>query len=104
MKTQENPMKEQDIPNAITEAAVAMLRPYAPDITSAKIKNLCVIPDDKDERLLTRKEAAFALHISSATLDRMLRDGELPRRKIRGAVRIPLSAVNILRNGKGVNE
>ena len=94
-------MKEQNIPNAITEAAVAMLRPYAPDITSAKIKNLCVIPDDeKNERLLTRKEAAFALHISSATLDRMLRDGELPRRKIRGAVRIPLSAINILRNGE----
>jgi excisionase family DNA binding protein len=48
---------------------------------------------DEVETLLTRKEAAQALKVSLPTIDRCLRDGVLPKRRIRGAVRIPASAV-----------
>ena len=48
---------------------------------------------DEVETQLTRKEAALTLKVSLPTVDRCLRDGILPKRRIRGAVRIPASAV-----------
>ena len=89
------------IPKPIAEAVIAMLRPYAPDLTATKLEHaICFkLEAEKPEQLLSRKEAAKLLCISIPTIDRMLRDGQLPLRRIRGAVRIPLSAVEALMNG-----
>lgn len=82
------------IPKPIAEAVVTMLLPYAPNLTVEKLEaSILETPSPKNqEKLLTRKEAAEALNVSIPTIDRMLRDEHLPRRKIRGAVRIPESA------------
>ncbi len=95
-------MSSITIPKPIAEAAIAMLRPYAPDLTAAKLElAICFKPEpEKPEQLLSRKEAAKLLCVSMPTIDRMLRDGGLPRRRIRGAVRIPLSAIEAIVNGK----
>lgn len=87
-------MDNLQIPQPIVEAAVAMLRPYAPDLTIEKLQTAIFREpvSDKPVKLLTRKETAELLNVSIPTIDRMLRDGNLPRRKIRGAVRIPQSA------------
>lgn len=89
-------MQIQEIPEAITTAAASMLAPYCPGLDAAKLEAAINFePDEgKIEKLLTRKEAAIALSISVVSVDRMLRDGDLPRRRIRGNVRIPQSAVS----------
>ena len=94
-------MTNQTIPQPIAEAATAMLQPYAPNLTAAKLESaICFIPEaHTEEQLLTRKEAAKESSVSIPTLDRMLRDGELPRRRIRGAVRVPLSAIEAIKSG-----
>lgn len=94
-------MQNIPIPHPIAEAVIAMLRPYAPDLTPAKLESaLCFKAEpNAQEQLLTRKDAAKMLSISLPTLDRMLRDGELPRRHIRGAVRIPLSSIEAITSG-----
>ncbi|VGO12624.1 hypothetical protein PDESU_01177 [Pontiella desulfatans] len=91
------------IPQPIAEAAIAMLRPYAPDLTIEKLEAALFqkTPPNLPDKLLTRKEAAKLLNVSIPTIDRMLRDGELPHRHIRRAVRITLSAVNLLTENKG---
>jgi len=92
-----------EIPQAITEAVTALLRPYVPGLTAAKLESaICFVPDAEPvERLLSRRESAVALSVSIPTLDRMLRDGELPRRRIRGTVRIPQSAIESIKRGEG---
>lgn len=42
----------------------------------------------KPDVLLTKKEAATRLAVSTSTIDRMLRDGELSRVVVRKSVRI----------------
>ena len=90
-------MKHSHIPQPIAEAAVTMLRPYVPELTVDKLeKRITGNQDKRPEKLLTRKEAAKLLSVSIPTIDRMLRDGELNRQHIRGAVRISRSAVERL--------
>lgn len=91
-------MQNIPIPHPIAEAVIAMLRPYAPDLTPAKLESaLCFKPEpNTQEQLLSRKDAAEKLNISVTTLDRMLRDGELHRLRIRGNVRIPLSSIRAI--------
>ena len=83
------------IPEHIANGVAAMLAPYCPGLTAERL--LSAIAPKKEhavvETLLTRKEAAEALKVSLPTVDRCLRDGVLPKRRIRGAVRIPASAV-----------
>ncbi|MCF7848564.1 MAG: helix-turn-helix domain-containing protein [Kiritimatiellales bacterium] len=93
------------IPDAIKTAAAAMLAPYCNGgLTPEKLETAISFKPDEEvaEKLLTRKEAAAALSVSLPTLDRMLRENELPRRRIRGAVRIPKSAINAFVLGKEV--
>jgi len=91
-------MMHTPIPHPIAEAVVTMLQPYAPELTVKKLEQ-AIFRDEttsRSEKLLTRKEAAKKLSVSIPTIDRMLRDGDLPHRHIRRAVRIPLSAVNLI--------
>ena len=72
-----------------------MLAPYCPGLTTERLRVAVSFEPEKDEveTLLTRKETAQALKVSLPTIDRCLRDGVLPKRRIRGAVRIPAKAV-----------
>ena len=90
------------IPEHIANGVAAMLAPYCPGLTAARLLSaISFEPEKKEaETLLTRKEAAEALKVSIPTVDRCLRDGTLPKRRIRGAVRIPSSAVICLIGNK----
>lgn len=87
-------MDQTQIPKLIADAVISMLLPYAPDLTVEKLESVISAKPESQmpEKLLTRKEAAKTLNVSIPTIDRMLRDGELPRVHIRGAVRIPASS------------
>lgn len=85
------------IPRHIAEAVVAMLHPYVPAITVNNLEAL-LFPEQKEE-LVTREEATEVLRVSLSTVDRMLRDGDLPRRRVRGRVHIPLSAIKAVMDG-----
>ena len=92
----------KQIPEAITAAAVSMLAPYAPDLTSAKLESAIAFKQEKPdsgERLLSRKEAAQSLHISLPTIDRMLASHELGRVTVRGRVFIRHSEVQRIISG-----
>ena len=86
---------QNQIPENIANGVAAMLAPYCPGLTTERLLAAVSFEPEKDEveTLLTRKEAAEALKVSLPTIDRCLRDGVLPKRRIRGAVRIPSSAV-----------
>ncbi len=49
-----------------------------------------------DERLYTDTEVAERLGVSRSTVKRMRRDGQLPTVYVRGAARVPKSAVDAL--------
>ena len=86
---------QNQIPENIVTGATAMLAPYCPGLTTGRLLEAISFEPEKNEveTLLTRKEAAEALKVSLPTIDRCLCDGVLPKRKIRGAVRIPACAV-----------
>ena len=86
---------QNQIPENIVTGVTAMLVPYCPGLTAERLLSAISFEPEKREAeiLLTRKEAAEALKVSLPTIDRCLRDGVLPKRKIRGAVRIPACAV-----------
>ena len=91
------------IPEHIANGVAAMLAPYCPGLTAERLLSaISFEPEKKEaETLLTRKEAAEALKVSVPTVDRCLRDDTLPKHRIRGAVRIPSSAVDRLIANKG---
>jgi len=94
--------KTSEIPSTITTAITSILAPYCPGLTPSELtKRLSFVPgaEEQAERLLTRKESAAALAISTITLDRMIKAGELEARRIRGSVRIPHSAVQAIIEG-----
>jgi excisionase family DNA binding protein len=93
----------QSIPKEISTAAARMLEPYAPGLTAERLAEAITYqPEAESERLLTRREVASRLRVSMPTCDRLLRSGQLPKRRIRGAVRVPASAVEAILNGKAV--
>lgn len=90
-------MNETQIPEAITAAAVSMLAPYAPDLTPARLVSAIAFKQESPnsfDTLLSRKEAAKALHISLPTIDRMLASRELERVTVRGRVFIRQSEIH----------
>lgn len=46
------------------------------------------------------KEIEAELSVSKSTVARMMRDGQLPRVKVRGCVRIPAEAVERIKEGR----
>ena len=94
---------QKEVPENIIVGVAAMLAPYCPGLTAERLQAaISFEPDEGEvEKLLTRKEAAQALRVSLPTIDRMLRDGDLPKRRIRGAVRVPVRAVaDIISSGR----
>jgi len=92
------------IPKPIATAAVGLLKPYCKGLTPEQLQVALTFKPEAsgNETLLTRAEAARRLGVSLPTVDRCLADGSLPRRKIRGAVRIPASAIENILQGKEV--
>lgn len=90
-------MQRERIPTHIADAVAAMLLPYVAGLTADQLEFL-LFPQE-EEALVTREEATVVLRVSLSTVDRMLRDGELPRRKVRGRVHIPLSALKAVMLG-----
>lgn len=94
-------MRKKEIPEAITTAVASMLAPYCPGLTPTKLEAaINNEPEVETETLLTRKEAAVALHVSMPTLDRCLRDSVLNRVAIRGRVFIRQSEVDRVIRGE----
>ena len=89
------------IPKEITSAAVSMLSPYNPSLTPEKLEAAILTPKEQvEDRLRTRQEAKEILHVSMPTIDRMIKDGSLPKRKVRGRVLIPQSALEEIIRGQ----
>jgi len=93
------------IQKELGEAVAILLQPYTErkltvELIEEMLKEKEFLPEPKSESLLSRKEAAMALHVSVSTIDRMLRDGELVPRRVRGRVFIRQSDVDgVLRGG-----
>jgi excisionase family DNA binding protein len=92
------------VPKEIGEAVVILLQPYTEHhLTVQDIEEMLVekefLPEPEQEKLLSRKEAAAALHVSVPTIDRMLADGELVPCRIRGRVFIRQSDVGQILRG-----
>lgn len=92
------------VPEEIGEAVVILLQPYTEhNLTVQEIEEMLVgnefLPEPEQEKLLSRKEAAEALHVSLPTIDRMLKDGELVPCRIRGRVFIRQSDVDRILRG-----
>jgi len=93
---------KNEIPKAITGAVLRLVSPYCPTLTETDLQaRLTFLPEETapHEAARTRKEAARDLNISVVTVDRMLKDGQLPRIRMRGSVRIPQSAISKILNG-----
>jgi len=91
----------KNIPGAITTAAVSILAPYVPDLTTSKLLAAicCPVEEPVEERLTSRQHAADRIGISLPTLDRMIRDNELTARKVRGRVLIRQSCIDSVITG-----
>ncbi|QHI69862.1 helix-turn-helix domain-containing protein [Tichowtungia aerotolerans] len=93
------------VPKEIGEAVVILLQPYTEHhLTVQDIEEMLVekefLPEPEQEKLLSRKEAAAALHVSVPTVDRMLQDGELVPCRVRGRVFIRQSDVDQILRGR----
>lgn len=94
-------MNRTEIPEPIVNAATGMLAPYRPGLTPQQLELALDFPEKPTpaDKILSRKEASEALHISMPTIDRMLASGELPKIKVRGRVFIRESAVRAIIEG-----
>lgn len=97
-------MQTQEIPEVIKTAAATILAPFCPGLTADKLESrISFEPDEeKIEKLLSRKEAASALHVSLPTIDRCLSGGDLSRVTVRGRVFIRQSEIDRIVNGEAV--
>jgi len=96
----------QAIPNSILQATIALLTPYVPDLDMALLRKVlgefAAYSKDRPfapDPMLSKKDTARALGLSISTINRMLRDGQLPHQKVRGSVRIPAKALEALTTG-----
>jgi len=91
-----------ELPPAISAAAAALLAPYAPGLTVAKLESAIAFAPESTppEKLLSRREAANALHVSLPTVDRMLAVDQLTRVNVRGRVFIRRSEIDRIVSGE----
>ncbi len=93
----------KQVPGAILAAGVSLFAPFCPGLTPERLRSAITFQPEggKIESLITRRNTAQALGVSTVSVDRMLRDGQLPRRRIRGRVLIPSSAIEAIISGGG---
>jgi excisionase family DNA binding protein len=100
-------MDVRPIPPRDMNFALTALGPFVPELNCANLvealrryeANPLSPGRPSVGRLLRKTEACRILSVSLATLDRMVRDGQLPRVQVRGGVRIPADAVAKLVEG-----
>jgi len=96
----------KEIPSGIILAAVGLLLPYIPNISSDNLKkaletidnpNTATEKDPRPQKPYTRKEAAEMLGVSIPSIDRYMADGRLTRvRYSARAIRISAESVHKL--------
>ena len=96
----------KEIPSGIILAAVGLLLPYIPNISSDNLKkaletidnpNTATEKDPRPQKPYTRKEAAEMLGVSIPSIDRYMADGRLTRvRYSARAIRISADSVHKL--------
>ena len=96
-------MPKKVVPEAILDAAVAVLRPYVPELTATELvealrnRNKPAPTASTIRKPMTRKQVAEFLGISLATVNRMMRRGTLRSHKVSlRAVRIDPESVESL--------
>ena len=96
-------MSKKTVPEAILDAAVAVLRPYVPELTATELvealgnRNKPTPSSPTIRKPMTRKQVAGILGISLATVNRMMRRGTLRSHKVSlRAVRIDPESVEAL--------
>lgn len=99
----------QNIPSGIILAAVGLLLPYIPNITTDNLQraletinspNTAAEKDSRPQKPYTRKGAAEMLGVSIPTIDRYLASGHLTRvRYSARAIRISADSVHKLMEG-----
>ena len=96
-------MPKRIVPEAILDAAVAVLRPYVPELTATELvdalgnRNKTTTASPTFRKPMTRKQVAELLGVSLATVNRMMRRGVLRARKISlRAVRVDVASVEAL--------
>lgn len=99
-------MSRRTVPEAILDAAVAVLRPYVPELTATELvealrnRNKPAPAASTIRKPLTRKQVAEILGVSLATVNRMMRRGVLQSHKISlRAVRVDAASVEALLQG-----
>jgi excisionase family DNA binding protein len=92
------------IPEPILSAVVSILSPFRVGLTPHALEAALSFEQEQEpaDKLLSRKEAAAALHISLPTLDRMCYENEIRPVKIRGRVFIRQSTVDRIIRGEEV--
>ena len=98
-------MTVQHLSPHVLDAAVRVLQPDVPDLTPAALSAaLREFPRTKNalpEKTLTRREAADVLHVSMATINRMLKAGKLKAARVNvRSVRIDPASVRGILGGK----
>ena len=101
---------KNEIPSGIILAAVGLLLPYIPNISSDNLKkaleiidnpNTATEKDSRPQKPYTRKGAAEMLGVSIPTIDRYLATGHLARvRYSARAIRISADSVHNLMRGE----
>ena len=91
-----------EVPDPILSAAVALLKPYVPDLTVKGLTNALTTSKPAAtghtamEKPMTRKEAADFLQVSLETIKRLVKAGKIRAAKIGHSVRIDPKSVRAL--------
>lgn len=96
-------MPKKLVPDAILDAAVAVLRPYVPELTATELvealgnRNKPTPSSPTIRKPMTRKQAAEILQVSIASINRYIRSGLLKAHKVgKRLVRIDPRSVEAL--------
>ena len=95
-------MERPEIPQAISTAIMSMLEPYFPRLTATRLVSAIAFEPEQDqpEKLYDRRETATALHVSTVSVDRLLKEGGLTRIRVRGRVFVRKSEIDRIINGE----